>query len=94
MILAFSSSVSSSNGFSYPLAGVLVPLPGPPECIRIPPIMGVPAILGRGEPEPVPILMLGELAGIFLGGMLGMGGVPYWVRRARIPGEPEMEEAS
>lgn len=58
-------------------------------------MMGVPGALGRGEPEPkTPILMLGELSGMFLGGMLGTGGVPYWPRRARIFGEPEIGEPS
>ena len=95
-ILTFSSSVSSSKGFSYPLAGVLVPLPGPPGAgIRIPPMIGVPARLGRCEPGPwMPVLVLDELIGMFLGGILGMGGVPYCIRRARMPGEPEMGEPS
>ena len=58
-------------------------------------MMGVPAALGRGEPEPwLPMLMLGVRTGTFLGGMLGTGGVPYWARRARMFGEPEIEELS
>lgn len=40
------------------------------------------------------MLTLDELTGMFLGGMLGTGGVPYWARRARIFGEPEIEEPS
>jgi hypothetical protein len=38
--------------------------------------------------------MLGVRTGTFLGGMLGTGGVPYWARRARMLGEPEIEELS
>lgn len=58
-------------------------------------MMGVPAALGRYEPVPwVPMLMLDELTGMFLGGMLGTGGVPNWARRARMFGEPEMGEPS
>ena len=58
-------------------------------------MMGVPGALGRGEPEPkMPMLMLDELIGMFLGGMLGTGGVPYWTRRARMFGEPEIGEPS
>jgi hypothetical protein len=41
-------------------------------------MMGVPARLGRFEMEPwMGILVLDELVGMFLGGMFGMGGVPY-----------------
>jgi hypothetical protein len=42
----------------------------------------------------MPILMPDELTGMFLGGMLGTGGVPYWARRARMFGEPEIGEPS
>ena len=41
-------------------------------------MIGVPATLGRCEPGPwMAMLVLDALTGMFLGGMLGTGGVPY-----------------
>ena len=58
-------------------------------------MIGVPGRLGRCDPGPwMPRLVLDELVGMFLGGMLGIGGVPYWARNARIWGELEIEELS